>query len=139
MDSRRNASFGSRSELRTGIDVTPLVDICLVLLIIFMVIAPRLGNPIPVPETPNPRRLAADAERTTIALDFNGLVWIDRLLIPQERLSATLANLESSQPGRLVVVEADRSLPYRDVRRLVERLQAAGLPKVALAANRRAG
>lgn len=138
MSSRRIATSGS--QVRSDINVTPLVDVCLVLLIIFLVITPQLSNSsaVPLPETRNPRNLAEDTPRTTVALNINGLVSIDRRLVTAERLAATLADL-SSQPGRLVVVEAHRDLPYRDVRRLVERLQAAGLSKVALAANRQFG
>ena len=140
MSSRRIASSGSQPQIRSDINMTPLVDICLVLLIIFLVITPRLSNSsaVPLPETEKPGSLAADTPRATVALDLNGLVSIDRRMVPEERLSAALANL-ASQPERLVVVEAHRALPYRDVRHLVERLEAAGLSKVALAANRRAG
>lgn len=140
MNCRRIAASGSHAQVRSDINVTPLVDVCLVLLIIFLVITPQLcnGSAVPLPETQNPRRLSEEMPRTTIGLQYNGLVYVDRLLVPEERLAATLADLESSRPGRLIVLEAHHRLPYRDVRRLVERLQAAGLSKVALAADRRA-
>jgi biopolymer transport protein TolR len=139
MSTQTKSSSGARGTLRSDINVTPLVDICLVLLIIFLVITPRLCNSsaVPLPETRNPMRLAGDTLRTTVALDTNGLVYVDRRLVPEERLATTLADLESSRPDRLIVVEAHHRLPYRDVRRLVERLQAAGLSKVALAAELR--
>jgi biopolymer transport protein ExbD len=140
MSCRRKAVTSSHQPLRGDINVTPLVDVCLVLLIICMVVVPTIskGSTVQVPETLNPRKLPAEAPRIAVSLQRDGLVFIDRHLVTEERLDRTLGDLAAADSGKTIVVEADHRLPYRDVRRLVERLQAAGLSKVALAAELRA-
>lgn len=136
----RKATSSSPESLRSDINVTPLVDVCLVLLIICMVVVPTMskGSAVQVPETRNPRKLSAEAPRVAVSLQQDGLVFIDRHLVTEERLDRALGDLAAADSGKTIVVEADHRLPYRDVRRLVERLQAAGLSKVAMAAEQRA-
>ncbi|HXU29965.1 MAG TPA: biopolymer transporter ExbD [Thermoanaerobaculia bacterium] len=81
--------------------------------------------------------LPAEAPRIAISLQWDGLVFIDRHLVPEERLDRAFGELATADLSKTIVVEADHRLPYRDVRRLVERLQAAGLSKLALAAELR--
>jgi len=137
---RRTTATATREAVRSDINVTPLVDVCLVLLIICMVIVPTISkcSAVQVPETLNPRRLPAEAPRIAVSLQRDGLVFIDRHLVTEERLDRALGDLAAADSGKTIVVEADHRLPYRDVRHLVERLQAAGLSKVALAAEQRA-
>ena len=140
MSSRRKSDSSFHEPFRSDINVTPLVDVCLVLLIICMVIVPTIsrGSAVQVPETLNPRKLPAEAPRIAVSLQRDGLVFIDRHLVTEERLDRALGDLAAADSGKTIVVEADHRLPYRDVRRLVERLQTAGLSKVALAAEQRA-
>ncbi|HEV7671965.1 MAG TPA: biopolymer transporter ExbD [Thermoanaerobaculia bacterium] len=138
MSARTKVISLMRGTLHSEINVTPLVDICLVLLIVFMVITPTIckGSAVQVPETRNPRTLPAEAPRIAVSLQRDGLVFIDRRLVPAERLEATLGEISAANPDRTILLEADRRLPYRDVRLLVEKVQAAGLSRVALAADR---
>lgn len=139
MSFRRRAVPSFHQPLRGDINVTPLVDVCLVLLIICMVVVPTIsrGSAVKVPETLNPRKLPAEAPRIAVSLQQDGLVFVDRHLVTDERLDRALRDLAAADSGRTILVEADHRLPYRDVRRLIERLQAAGLSKVALAAELR--
>lgn len=139
MISRKATGAAAPHAFRSDINVTPLVDVCLVLLIICMVIVPTIsrGSAVQVPETLNPRKLSAEAPRIAVSLQRDGLVFIDRHLVTEERLDLALGKLAAADSGKTIVVEADHRLPYRDVRHLVERLQAAGLSKVALAAEQR--
>ncbi|MEP7012610.1 MAG: biopolymer transporter ExbD [Acidobacteriota bacterium] len=138
MISRKTGS-AEYNTLRSDINVTPLVDVCLVLLIVCMVITPTIckGSAVRVPETLNPRRLPTEAPRVAISLQRDGLVFIDRHLVTEERLDRAFGELAAADSAKAIVVEADHRLPYRDVRRLIERIQAAGLSKVALAAELR--
>lgn len=140
MSVRRKSASTAHEPFRSEINVTPLVDVCLVLLIICMVVVPTIskGSAVQVPETRNPRKLPAEAPRVAVSLQQDGLVFIDRHLVTEERLDRALGDLAAADSTKTVVVEADHRLPYRDVRRLVARLQAAGLSKVALAAEQRA-
>jgi biopolymer transport protein ExbD len=134
--SRVQAAAAVRSE----INVTPLVDVCLVLLIIFMVVTPLLTHEVPVqlPETMKPPNMKESERQITVTIQADGTVWVDAVPVPREHLKAKLANLKTNE-DRPVVVEGDRSLRYGEVRRLLEVIQEAGFRKVGLIADRRTG
>ena len=118
------------------INVTPLVDVMLVLLIIFMVTAPLLVAGVPV-DLPESRAGALDqqAEPVQIAIDSAGRFTIDEEPIADAALAAKLAALAAQpQPaeGRRIYLRADRSLDYGKVMRVMGELNRAGLNRVAL-------
>jgi biopolymer transport protein TolR len=127
--------------VRSEINVTPLVDVCLVLLIIFMVVTPMLTHQVAVqlPETRQPANVAESERQITVTLQANGLVWVNAVPVPQEHLQAKLAELRSVGPDRPVVVEGDRSLRYGEVRHVLEIIQESGFRNVGLIAERRSG
>ncbi|HEX3127868.1 MAG TPA: biopolymer transporter ExbD [Thermoanaerobaculia bacterium] len=126
--------------VRSEINVTPLVDVCLVLLIIFMVVTPLLGHEVPVqlPETQKPGTVRESERQITVTIQADGAVWVNALPVPREHLKAKLADLNTDE-GRPVVVEADRSLRYGEVRSVLEIVQDAGFRNVGLIAERRSG
>ncbi len=128
------------SAVRSEINVTPLVDVCLVLLIIFMVVTPLLGHEVPVqlPETLKTPNLKESERQITVTIQADGAVWVDAVPVPREHLQAKLADLNTDE-GRPVVVEADRSLRYGEVRSVLEIVQGAGFRNVGLIAERRSG
>ncbi|HJS41028.1 MAG TPA: ExbD/TolR family protein [Sphingomicrobium sp.] len=118
------------------INVTPLVDVMLVLLIIFMVTAPLLVAGVPV-DLPESRAGALDqqAKPVQIALDRNGGLFIDDVAVTDNQLPARLAAIaaEPAPPeGRRIYLRADRSLDYGRVMRVMGELNRAGLNRVAL-------
>ena len=118
------------------INVTPLVDVMLVLLIIFMVTAPLLVAGVPV-DLPESRAGALDqqAEPVQIALDGNGGIFIDDAPVTDAALPARLAALaaEPAPPeGRRIYLRADKGLDYGRVMRVMGELNQAGLNRVAL-------
>ncbi|MES1243812.1 MAG: biopolymer transporter ExbD [Acidobacteriota bacterium] len=134
--SRAQAAAAVRSE----INVTPLVDVCLVLLIIFMVVTPLLSHEVPVqlPETAKTPNLQESERQITVTIQADGAVWVDAVPVPREHLQAKLAGLRTDET-RPVVVEADRSLRYGEVRSVLEIVQTAGFRNVGLIAERRSG
>jgi biopolymer transport protein TolR len=126
--------------VRSEINVTPLVDVCLVLLIIFMVVTPLLGHEVPVqlPETQKPPTVKESERQITITIQADGTVWVNALPVPREHLQAKLEGLRTDET-RPVVVEADRSLRYGEVRNVLEIVQDAGFRNVGLIAERRSG
>ena len=132
--------FQAAVAVRSEINVTPLVDVCLVLLIIFMVVTPLLGHEVPVelPETRQPSNLEESERQITVTIQADGTVWVDALPVPREHLQAKLASLNTDE-NRPVVVEGDRSLRYGEVRSVLEIVQQAGFRKVGLIAERRSG
>ncbi|MEO6114600.1 MAG: protein TolR [Sphingomicrobium sp.] len=118
------------------INVTPLVDVMLVLLIIFMVTAPLLvaGVPIDLPES-RAGALDQQAEPVQIAIDSSGRITIDEEPIAETALATKLATIAAQpQPteGRRIYLRADRNLDYGRVMRVMGELNRAGLNRVAL-------
>jgi biopolymer transport protein TolR len=118
------------------INVTPLVDVMLVLLIIFMVTAPLLVAGVPV-DLPESRAGALDqqAKPIQIALDNQGGIFIDDAPVSAAALPARLAAIaaEPAPPeGRRIYLRADKRLDYGRVMRVMGELNRAGLNRVAL-------
>jgi biopolymer transport protein TolR len=118
------------------INVTPMVDVMLVLLIIFMVTAPLLVAGVPV-DLPESRAGALDqqAKPVQIALDNQGGIFIDDAAVAAAALPARLAAIaaEPAPPeGRRIYLRADQGLDYGRVMRVMGELNRAGLNHVAL-------
>ncbi|WP_353216542.1 ExbD/TolR family protein [Sandarakinorhabdus sp.] len=125
---------GSRRQPMADINVTPLVDVMLVLLIIFMVTAPLLVAGVPV-DLPDARAQALPQDQTPIqiSLDGSGQMFIDRLAVAPAALPAKLAALRAARSDDArVYVRADRMLDYGAVMQVVGEVNAAGFRKVAL-------
>jgi len=117
------------------INVTPMVDVMLVLLIIFMVTAPLLVAGVPV-DLPDSKAKALDQEvkPVQISIDQAGAIFIDETPVPEAALSARLAQIagSSKEGGPRIFLRADRGLDYGRVMRVMGELNNAGLRKVAL-------
>jgi biopolymer transport protein TolR len=126
---RRRGRRGALSE----INVTPMVDVMLVLLIIFMVSAPLLtvGVPVELPRT-EAGALEEQAEPLTISVREDGSTYLGEEPAPYEALGARFAEIARSTPDRPVYVRADARAPYGRVAQVMARLQAAGLTSVGL-------
>ena len=118
------------------INVTPMVDVMLVLLIIFMVTAPLLvaGVPVDLPES-RAQALDQQAAPVQIVLDRQGNIFIDDVAVSAAALSARLAEI-ANQPeppeGRRIYLRADKQLDYGQVMGVMGELNRAGLNRVAL-------
>lgn len=117
------------------INVTPLVDVMLVLLIIFMVTAPLLVAGVPI-NLPDSRAKALDQgeKPVQISLDTDGRLFIDTKEVRPTDLPARLSAIKSSgdAQGPQVYLRADRGLDYGDVMRVMGEINRAGLTRVAL-------
>ena len=131
-----SAGGGGDDEMMSEINVTPMVDVMLVLLIIFMVTAPLLVAGVPV-DLPESRAGALDqqAKPVQIALDNQGGIFIDDAAVTAAALPARLAAIaaEPAPPeGRRIYLRADQGLDYGRVMRVMGELNRAGLNRVAL-------
>ena len=118
------------------INVTPMVDVMLVLLIIFMVAAPLLvaGVPVDMPES-KAGALDQEQEPVQISLDPSGAIYLGEDAVPAGELGARLAAIAAAateEGGPRVFLRADRSLDYGRVMAVMGEINAAGLRKVAL-------
>jgi biopolymer transport protein TolR len=118
------------------INVTPLVDVMLVLLIIFMVTAPLLAAGVPV-DLPQNRAAPLDSQvkPVQLSIDKGGAIFIDDAPVSADALPQKLAVI-AAQPappeGRRIYLRADRSLDYGRVMKVMGELNHAGLNRVAL-------
>ncbi|MEH3035367.1 MAG: protein TolR [Sphingomonas adhaesiva] len=118
------------------INVTPLVDVMLVLLIIFMVTAPLLtqGVPVNLPDS-RAKPLEQDQQPTEISMDADGRIFLAKEEVSADalaqRLDQVVARAPAGQPPQ-VLLRADRGLDYGRVMRVMGLLNAAGLNRVAL-------
>ena len=117
------------------INVTPMVDVMLVLLIIFMVSAPLLtvGVPIDLPQT-KAKSLDQDKEPLTISVNTKGEIYLQNSEIKLEELVAKLQAVTQARGGtdERIYVRGDRKVDYGTVMRVMGRLSAAGFRRVAL-------
>ena len=121
-------------EVRSDINVTPLVDVCLVLLIIFMVVTPMLqkGVDVALPETVDPDKMPDNEKQLEVSVKLDGSVHIGQNWVPEESLMTQLEEVHSNNPDRQVVVKADKRLKYKEVRRVMRLLNEAGFTRVGL-------
>jgi biopolymer transport protein TolR len=117
------------------INVTPMVDVMLVLLIIFMVSAPLLtvGVPIDLPQT-KAKSLDNDKEPLTVSVNTKGEVWLQNSTIKIEELVPKLRAITQARGGQdeRIYVRGDKAVDYGTVMRVMGRLSAAGFRRVAL-------
>lgn len=125
---------GKRAPM-SEINVTPLVDVMLVLLIIFMVTAPLLVAGVPI-NLPDSRAKALDQgeKPIQISLDANGRLFVDKEEVKAADLPARLATIaaKGDAQGPQIYLRADRGLDYGDVMRVMGEINRAGLNRVAL-------
>ena len=117
------------------INVTPMVDVMLVLLIIFMVSAPLLtvGVPIDLPQT-KAKSLDQDKEPLTVSVNTKGEIYLQNSEIKIEELVAKLQAVTQARGGsdERIYVRGDKKVDYGTVMRVMGRLSAAGFRRVAL-------
>jgi len=117
------------------INVTPMVDVMLVLLIIFMVSAPLLtvGVPIDLPQT-KAKSLDQDKEPLALSVNEKGQVFLQNSEIPIDQLVTKLEAITQARGGyeERIYVRGDRKVDYGTVMRVMGRLSAAGFHRVAL-------
>jgi len=119
------------------INVTPFVDVMLVLLIIFMVTAPLLASGVPV-ELPDSRANALDQQpdQVTISLDRQGAIYVDDGLVDQGQLPIVLENARcGGEDAPLITLRADRALDYGRVMAVMGELNRAGCNRISLVTN----
>ena len=132
----RRRGRGSRRPM-SEINVTPFVDVMLVLLIIFMVTAPLLTASVPI-DLPDSRasQLPADQQQVTISIDQAGYVYIDDVEVPTGGLSQALESLpQIGGEGPEITLRADRGLDYGRVMAVMGELNRAGLNRISLITN----
>jgi biopolymer transport protein TolR len=140
--SASSAGRGGRGHRRRGrrsggviseINVTPLVDVMLVLLIIFMVAAPMLtvGVPIDLPET-QAKAMNSDTQPITVSVDQEGKIFLQETEIPLEEIVAKLQAISKTGYEERIYVRGDKTADYGTVMKVMARISSAGYRNLGL-------
>ncbi len=130
------ASRQRRSSL-SQINVTPFVDVMLVLLIIFMVTAPMLekGVDVELPEVSQAPNLDAAQQSVIVSIDSHGQIFVDKQQIATpEKLVAVLQQILHQQQDKQVYLEADKVVRYQQVVRVLAAIRRAGVTRLGMVA-----
>jgi biopolymer transport protein TolR len=124
---------GSDDRFMSDINVTPFVDVMLVLLIIFMVTAPMMmqGVDVDLPETTS-EPLAAQEDPLIVSIMNDGQVFISDYPVSVEDLGEKLQKILEGRDSREVFMNADKTVPYGVVVRVMSEIKAAGIEKLGM-------
>ena len=133
--SSANGGRGRRGRARVmhEINVTPFVDVMLVLLIVFMVTAPLLtvGVPVDLPKT-EARSMSGDQEPLTVTIQADGTIFLQEQPIPVGELAPKLIAIAENGYDERIYVRGDQSVDYGRVMTVMGTINAAGFRRVAL-------
>jgi biopolymer transport protein TolR len=131
-------AFSMQSKRKTAmseINVTPLVDVMLVLLIIFMVTAPMLEQNVSVdlPQAKGEPLLREEPkEKIVVSVSSQGSIYVNNMSVAEDKLAEKVAEVRSPNPSQPVYLRADRTVIYGTVIRIMVALKAAGIPNVGM-------
>jgi biopolymer transport protein TolR len=125
--------------IRSEINVTPLVDVCLVLLIIFLVVTPMITESVALPRTKAPSRKPDDGRQVSLVVSYSPspVISIDDERLSKAGATARLAKIYRRSPGKAVVVKADRRLRWGDVKGALKMTNRAGFESVGVIAEKK--
>ena len=127
------ATGSGDGRLMSDINVTPLVDVMLVLLIIFMVTAPMMiqGVNVSLPQTTS-KPLPAEKDHLVISIDRSQQIYINDYQVALESLQGKMEKILEGRPDRKVYLRADKSVPYGVVARVISEVKLAGVEKLGM-------
>ena len=129
------------SKVNSNINVTPMVDVMLVLLIIFMVITPMLQNKVAVDmakvENPTPMPDADKEDAIVVAITRDGGVFLGQNKVATSELGAKVRDRLADTPGKQIFIRADARAQFRGVEDAIDAVRTAGVDEVGLLTNKR--
>ena len=129
-------SGGAKGGVKSDINVTPLVDVMLVLLIIMMLIAPMLeqGVSVKLPTAVNAIPKPSSADQTIIAIGANGSYYVNAKPVQEAELATRVGELLEGKTGaeRIVIIRADEEAKYGAVMAAMDQLRTAGIEDIGL-------
>ncbi len=131
---RRRRRRGGNASAMSEINITPFVDVMLVLLIIFMVAAPlvTVGVPVKLPETAASALPSEQEEPLTITLTADGLIMVQETEIAMDQLIPKLRAIAAERDGDMIFLRADGTLPYDSFAKVMGALNAGGFSNIGL-------
>jgi biopolymer transport protein TolR len=131
---------GARGEVKSDINVTPLVDVMLVLLIIMMIVAPMLqkGVDVKLPQAANTVDKPETQEQTVIAITADKRVYLNAQPIREEELTQKVTESLESKKEKTVLIKGDEDAPYSAIMATMDKLRAAQIENIGLVAEKKA-
>jgi len=126
--------LGGSTGIKSDINVTPLVDVMLVLLIIMMIVAPLLqqGIPLTLPLAVNSVEKPETAGQTVVAVNAQGKFYVGQKEVRKDDLGEAVRNLLESKKEKVVIIKGDRSAQYGAVMEAMDQLRKAGIEDMGL-------
>ncbi len=130
-----------KSALNSEINITPLCDVMLVLLIIVMLIAPLLqaGVDVTLPEAAYTSEKPENDAQTVLAVTADGRFYIDKVQVSEQDLLREVQSVLERKFEKIVLIKADQDAQYSSVMSLLDRLQRAGIEDIGLITERKVG
>ena len=130
---------GAKGGIKSDINVTPLVDVMLVLLIIMMIVAPLLqkGAPVRLPTAANSADKPETQDQTVVAVTANGEYYVNGVPIPDTDLRRRVEEILEDKTEKIVLIKADEDASYGKIMEAMDELRAAGIEDMGLITERR--
>jgi biopolymer transport protein ExbD len=132
---------GTKGGLKADINVTPLVDVMLVLLIIMMLIAPMLqqGVSVKLPQAANTADKPETQEQTVVAVTSDKRLYLNGVPIQEGELQAKIQTLMETKKEKVVLIKGDEEAPYSAIMSTMDRLREANIENIGLITERKIG
>jgi biopolymer transport protein ExbD len=133
---------GDNKNLNSEINVTPFVDICLVLLVIFMVVTPMLqeGITVHLPYAKHTTKKEDDENHAiVVAVPNDKQIYIQKKPVPRDQFQAEMTEIHDRMPDKNVLIKADKTMKYGDVRKVMVETNEAGFEEVDLVTEKAPG
>lgn len=131
---------GAKGGIKSDINVTPLVDVMLVLLIIMMIVAPMLqkGANVRLPTAANAAQKPETSDQVVIAVTADGGFWLNGIRVPDQDLRQRTEDALEGKKERIIVIKADEDAQYGKVMEAMDELRGAGIEDMGLITEPRA-
>ena len=132
---------GSKGGLKADINVTPLVDVMLVLLIIMMLIAPMLqqGVSVKLPQASNTADKPETQDQTVVAVTSDKRLYLNGVPIQEGELQSKIQTLMETKKEKIVLIKGDEEAPYSAIMNAMDRLREANIENIGLITERKIG
>jgi len=132
--------LGGSGGIKSDINVTPLVDVMLVLLIIMMIIAPLLqkGVDVRLPIAVNSASKPETQDQTVLGIKADKTVWLNGVEVRKEEMRTRLDAILETKKEKLILIKADEDAPYSAIMDAMDQLRASGIEDVGLITDSKA-
>ena len=130
---------GDNDEVLSEINITPMVDVMLVLLVVFIITAPLMTNAIKVnlPDTETTVQIEEPKKPVVLSIDDQGKIYLDKDEYALETIESELANRKLQDPDIRLNLNADETVPYGVVAKVMVLIEKAGIERLSFVTERR--